>query len=144
MSLDVAIDETLENFRQSSVNELLIASRDYQALCRWFAQFGWFCIARERWHFNYLDGQPHVLARINAVYGPDMKLSNIDVQRALNRFVGTSLPAPLAEDGVIGEKTLNACAVADKILGAGPEEANGPTPWFRRLLAGVTATINEV
>lgn len=144
MSIDVAIDETLENFAASGVNELIIASRNYQALRRWFAQYGWMYIEKERWHFDHLDGHANVCTRINDVYGQAMTLSNVDVQRALNVFVGKNLPAPLTEDGIIGAKTANACAIADKILGAGPEDCAGPSPWFRRLLAGVTATIKEV
>ena len=144
MSIDVAIDETLENFKASGVNELIIASRNYEALRRWFLAYGWHYIEKERWHFDHLDGQQTVLARINAVYGPAMALSNVELQRALNTLVGASLPAPLAEDGIIGEKTDQACKIADKILGAGPEHSVGPSPWFRRLLAGVTATIKEV
>jgi len=144
MSVDVAVDETLENFTRSGVEELIVAGRDVAALGRWMLQFGWSPISRERWHFDFLDGAKTALSRIDAAYGRAMVLDNLGVQRALNAFVGTSLPAALVEDGSLGPKTAHACEVADKILGAGPQHASEVSPWFRRLLAGVTAQIKEV
>ena len=40
-SIDIAVDETLENFKRSGDSTLVTASRDYQSLCRWLRRFGW-------------------------------------------------------------------------------------------------------
>lgn len=141
-SIDVAIDETLDNFRKSKVPELVAAGRDRNSLARWMARFGWSGIKSERWHFNFLDGHTSTVNKIDAVYGQAMALSNEDVQRALNELVGKQLEEPLKIDGILGPKTDRAGHVADTVLGTNDRGAF--SAWFRRVLAGATATIKEV
>jgi len=139
-SCDVAIKETLENFQKSKITELVIASRDRQSLGRWMKNFGWTGIASESWHFNHLGDHESAVKKIDAVY--DLTLTNDDVQRALNTLLGRQLKQPLAIDGQLGPKSHEAALLAVKVLGY--EDQAGFTPWFRRLLAGATVTIEEV
>lgn len=138
-SCDVAIKETLENFQKSKVTELVVASRDRQSLGRWMKDFGWTGIASETWHFNHLGAHESAVKKIDALY--DLTLTNEDVQRGLNALLGPKIK-PLAIDGQLGPKSHEAALLAVKVLGY--EDQAGFTPWFRRLLAGATAVIEEV
>jgi hypothetical protein len=138
-SCDVAIKETLENFQKSKVTELVIASRDRQALGRWMKDFGWTGITTENWHFNFLGTHESAVKKIDTLY--DLTLTNEDVQRALNALLGKKIK-PLAIDGQLGPKSHEAALLAVKVLGYADE--GGFTPWFRRLLSGATVTIEEV
>ena len=139
-SLDLAIAKTLENFRKSGQPDLVVASRDRAALGRWMAGFGWTGIESENWHFNFLDGRQSAVKKIDEVYGQQLRLDNIDVQRALNRLL--KLDKPLATDGQLGPLTREAAARAREQLGY--DDEGEFDPWFRRLLAGATVTIEEV
>jgi hypothetical protein len=141
-SIDIAIDETLENFRKSSSSELRAASRDYQSLVRWLKRYGFTGIKKERWHFNHLCGHESTVKKIDAVYGQQLALDNEDVQRALNKLVSKDLEKPLEIDGMLGPKTHKAAVIADKILGL--DDGGNFSAWFRRVLAGATVTIQEV
>lgn len=137
-SLDVDIEETLENFRKSRVPELVAASRDDQALGRWMLQFGFSGIRRERWHYNHLGDHASTVKKIEAVHGAELAPGNEDVQRALNRLVNQNLDI----DGMLGMKTTEAARLAYPILGYDDQgEFSG---WFRRLVAGATVRIKEV
>lgn len=141
-SVDVSIDNTLKNFRKSGISELIVAGRDRQSLGRWMKQFGWTGISTEAWHFNYLQDHPSTVKKIAAVYGDILVLENADVQRALNMLLGKKLPEPLAIDGILGPKSSEAALLAQSLVGYAD---NGSfDPWFRRLLAGATVTIEEV
>lgn len=141
-SIDVKISETLENFRASDSAEIRAAGRDRASLVRWMARFGWSGIRKESWHFNHLEGYASTVKRIDAQYGAALALDNEDVQRALNELVGKKLDEPLVVDGILGIKTSAAAKVADGILNTNDHGAF--SAWFRRVLAGATAKIEEV
>lgn len=141
-SIDVRIKETLDNFRRSGRGDLMAAGRDRRALGRWMAQFGWSGIKSESWHFNHLEGYESTIKRIDGQYGQDLTLDNAGVQRALNRLLAKKLPAPLVEDGILGSKSHAAALLADGVLGL--QDKGAFSPWFRRVLAGATALIEEV
>ena len=141
-SYDASIPNTLKNFTNSGVSEIRVAGRDRQALGRWMKQFGWTGIGTEAWHFNFLDGHDSTVKKIMAVYGPALALDNEDVQLAMNMLVAKKLREPLAIDGILGPKSHEAAVMAQVVLGC---QDNGSfDPWFRRLLAGATVTIEEV
>lgn len=141
-SFDAKISETLENFRKSKVPELVIAGRDRQSLVRWMMRFGWSGIKKESWHFNHLGSHGSTVKKIDAVYGAKLALNNEDVQRALNKLVGQRLAEPLAIDGILGTKSGEAASLSYDILGY--DDQGAFSGWYRRLLAGATATITEV
>lgn len=141
-SFDAKITETLENFQKSKVPELTIAGRDRQSLIRWMMRFGFTGIKKESWHFNHLGTHASTVKKIDGVYGQEMILSNDDVQQALNKLVGQRLAEPLAIDGILGTKSDKAASLAYDILGH--DDQGAFSGWFRRLLAGATATIKEV
>lgn len=141
-SLDLAVDESLENFRASGVNELVLAGRDRNALARWMRQFGFTGIRKERWHFNHLGDHETTVKKIEALYGPGFALSNHDVQSALNKLLGKRLTRPLVVDGVLGVKSNTAANMADRILFT--DDRGAFSAQFRRVLAGATAEIEEV
>lgn len=141
-SIDVKIAHTLENFRSADDAEIRAAGRDRAALVRWMARFGWTGIRKESWHFNHLAGHVSTVKRIEAQYAAAMALDNADVQRALNALVGKKLDEPLVVDGILGTKTSSAARVAEHILNTNDRGAF--SAWFRRVLAGATAKIEEV
>lgn len=142
LSVDIGVEATLENFRKSGQADLVVASRDRPALGRWMAGFGWTGIDSEDWHFNHLDGAASAVKKIDAEYGERLRLSNVDVQRAINRLL--KLDKPLVEDGQLGPVTASAAKAAVAQLDCGGEENGDFGPWFRRLLAGATVTVEEV
>lgn len=139
-SVDINVADTLAAFRAAGKPELVSAGQNRHALGLWMSQFGWTGIRSENWHFNHLAGHASTIARIDAEYGEAMKLDNADVQRALNALMPKE--KPLNIDGELGTKSSAAAKKADKILGT---KDNGAfSAWFRRVLAGATATIVEV
>jgi len=141
-AVDIAVDESRENFRKSGRTDLLLAARDPGSFARWLRGHGWTGISKESWHFEFLDGHESALAKIEAVYGPDLGLDNAGVQRALNRLLADQLAQPLVVDGQLGPRTHTAAMMADRALGLEDNGACGP--WFRRVLAGATMVIKEV
>jgi len=140
-SFDAKIDETLENFRRSKNGELMAAGRDRQSLIRWMKKYGFSGIKKESWHFNHLEGHGSTVKKIDALYGQELALDNKDVQTALNKLLKSQIE-PLEIDGMLGPKSGAAAALSDKVLGLQDRGAFGA--WFRRVLAGATATIKEV
>lgn len=141
MSVDVALEETLDNFKKSGDSELVVAARNMDSFRRWMLVYGFTPIKNESWHFDYLGKYDTCVQKIEAVYGKALRPDNAAVQVALNTLVGKSLPAPLKVDGVLGLKSSEAAKIADKVLGT---EDNGSIgAWFRRVLAGSAATIEE-
>lgn len=141
-SFDLAIDETLQNFKKSKIPELMAASRDRQALGRWMLRFGFTGIKKESWHFNHLEDHTSTVKKIDAIYGVELALDNEDMQRALNKLVGKFLKEPLVIDGALGTKSTDAAKLAYPIVGY--DDQGEFSAWFRRLIAGATATIKEV
>lgn len=140
-SVDVAINETIKNFKESRDNEIRVAGMDRQSLGRWMKRFGWTGIKKESWHFNHLDGHNTTVKKIDALYLQDLTLDNEAVQRALNILLAGKME-PLKIDGMLGPVSGEAGCLADKILNTDDRGVFGA--WFRRVLAGATATINEV
>lgn len=140
--VDIAVDETLANFKASGRADLVVASRDVGALGRWLRVYGWTGISKEAWHFEFLDDYKSAVAKIDGLYARDLSLDNRGVQRALNQLLANQLPEPLKIDGVLGSKTHAAALMADKVLSLEDNGACGP--WFRRVLAGATMAIKEV
>lgn len=141
-SVDVKISETLENFTKSGNAVLIAAGRDYASLKRWMKQFGFTGVKYQTSHFNYLGKFTTAVKKIEEIYAPSLKLTNEEVQQALNKLLSKQLSEPLIVDGIIGTKTGDAGDIADELLATKDKGAFGH--WFRRVLAGSVITINEV
>lgn len=141
-SVDIGVDETLQNFKRSGVRELALAGRDQQALSRWMMRFGWTGIKKERWHFNHLDEHASTVKKIDVVHGADLALNNDELQTAMNRLLGKKLKEPLVIDGALGTKSTEAAMLTYPILGY--DDHGEFSGWYRRQMAGVTVKIKEV
>jgi len=137
-SFDVDFKNTILQFARSGSPELMAASRDRNAVARWMLQFGWYAVKNEGGHFDFLTSFPTVLARIDTMYGEGFALTNHDVQRALNKLVGSNLEI----DGDLGMNTHEQMLKADRILDV--DDRGDASQWWRRVLAGATAEIVEV
>ena len=141
-SIDIKIAETLENFRKSKIPGLVAAGRDRPSLVRWMKKFGWTGIKKESWHFNFLGPHESTVKKIESLYEPSLELDNNEVQLALNILVGKELDEQLVVNGVLDMKTNSAAKLADKVLNL--NDRGSFSAWFRRVLAGATAEIEEV
>ena len=137
-SLDVDVSACLSAFLASGNRELVAAGRDRQSLSRWLRQFGWHEAKSPRGHYDILGGHRTILSRIDSVYGADLVLDNVGVQRALTRVTGEKLP----DDGVLDTRCDYAAKLADGIMGTGDNGAFSAA--FRRELAIAAAEIIEV
>jgi D-alanyl-D-alanine dipeptidase len=140
-SLDVAVKETLANFRASSNPEIKIAGQSRDAMARFMAQFGFTGIRSENWHFNHLGQYRSTVAKINAVYGSKFVYDDAELQRQLNAFIGAGLKI----DGDAGKLTRAATSKAQRRLRAAGVKATGiADDWTRRLLAGMTMRVEKL
>lgn len=140
MSFDVAIDESLVLLSRSDDSVLREAGKSRDAMAEWLRDHEWHGISTEQWHFDFLDGHVLVVDRIDEFYGKCFTLSDLEVQRAVNELKIPSVPI-LVEDGVLGRQSLAAVSQARAYLGL---DSGGADAWFRRVLAGATATAELV
>lgn len=143
-SFDVAIRETLRDFRSSKDPELVAAGANRASLGEWMKQFGWTGIRSESWHFNFLGEHRTTVAKINAKYGDAMRLSNREVQQCLNSLLKDDLEEPLVIDGILGRKSDKAAMMAYPKLDLNRNDASAWSAWFRRVLGGATAKLVDV
>ncbi len=137
LSIDVDIDETLENF--SRVPELAVHGKSRDALAAWMKQFGWDGISTERWHFDFRRPYALVTEKIAALYGKGFALDGLELQRCLNALLPD---AKLVEDGVVGSRTKAAVERARTVLCL--DQGQGADAWFQRVLAGATARVEVI
>lgn len=142
-SFDLAVKETLLAFRASGIPELIAAGQNRASLGEWMKQFGWTGIRSESWHFNFLGEHRSTVAKIDALYGDKLSLTDHELQMCLNDLLGRSIK-PLTVDGIIGKRTIAACIKAYPKLDLNEVEARSTSKWFRRVLAGATAELVDV
>lgn len=141
LSVDLDLDTSLANLRDSGVGELVAAGRNPAALGRWTRKFGWSQNRRRPWHLNYLASHGTLFERIETEFAPWLRLDNAGVQRALNELLVNKLSESLVIDGILGPETGAAAKLTEPVLGV--REPNAFGVWFRRVLAAATAEITE-
>lgn len=141
-SVDVSVDKTLANLRQSSNPELCVAGQSRDSMARFMSRFGFSGIRGERWHFNHLEGLRSTVARINSKYSSKFEYDDYELQRMLNKWMGTHLKI----DGDVGPKTRAIVKKTQRklVVVKGVKITGNPDPWTRRLLAGMTLEIEKV